>query len=329
MLFSVIVPVYKVEKYLPQCIESVLNQSFKDFELILIDDGSPDNSGVICDEYAKKDNRIRVLHKKNGGLSDARNKGLTIAKGEFIWFLDSDDYMAEAAMDNVANTIINNRDLDMITCAHINLYIDGKKTVASLPYNYSNINREEFLYNLYKSNGAYWAAWKNIYKNSIIKKYNLKFLNGLIGAEDCDFFMQFSRSAERFGFLNVPVIYYRINREGSITNNMSKKAIIGQLEVFKDNYDLYKNISEEMKVFFANKFANTISLLYHLKSEVDIVEVSNFIKENKKILKDTKGLKYNVAKLIWGIFSYYKGSKIIRSINYKKRYKYSTYRRVL
>ena len=74
MLFSVIVPVYKVEKYLPQCIESVLNQSYKDFELILVDDGSPDNSGLICDEYAKKDNRIRVIHKKNGGLSDARNE---------------------------------------------------------------------------------------------------------------------------------------------------------------------------------------------------------------------------------------------------------------
>lgn len=320
MLFSVIVPVYKVEKYLPQCIESVLNQSYKDFELILVDDGSPDNSGLICDEYAKKDNRIRVIHKKNGGLSDARNEGLSAANGEYIWFLDSDDYMTESAMDKVANMIINNFDLDMVTCAHTNAYSDGSKTTIYLPENYSdiNINRDEYLYKLHKSNGSYWAAWKNIYKGSIIRKNNLKFSKGLIGAEDCDFFMRFLIYSEKFSFLNVPVINYRTDREGSITNTMSKKAIMGQLEVFKDNYNLYKDNSyEEMKVFFSNKFANTTSLLYHLKNEKDIIEVTNFINQNKEIINASKGLKYVVAKVIWSLFGYYKGSKIIQGINRK------------
>ena len=188
MLFSVIVPIYKVEEYLPQCIESVLNQPFKDFELILVDDGSPDNSGNICNEYAKKDNRIHVIHKKNGGLSDARNEGLLIADGEFVWFLDGDDYMAESAMDNVANMIRSNP-ADMITCTYFKLYRNKDTTTAYLPYNYSDINidRSEFLYKLYKSNGSYWSACTNIFNNSIIQKYNLKFSKGLIGAEDCDF----------------------------------------------------------------------------------------------------------------------------------------------
>uniref|UniRef100_UPI003079CB33 glycosyltransferase family 2 protein n=1 Tax=Phascolarctobacterium succinatutens TaxID=626940 RepID=UPI003079CB33 len=88
---SVIVPVYKVEKYIHKCVDSILNQTFKDFELILIDDGSPDNCGEICDEYAKKDSRVRVIHKENGGQSSARNRGLDIAKGEIIGFVDSDD----------------------------------------------------------------------------------------------------------------------------------------------------------------------------------------------------------------------------------------------
>ena len=90
--FSIIVPVYKVEAYLPQCVASVLSQTFSDFELILIDDGSPDGCGALCDRYAREDSRIRVVHKKNGGLSSARNSGLRIASGEAIVFLDSDDY---------------------------------------------------------------------------------------------------------------------------------------------------------------------------------------------------------------------------------------------
>lgn len=94
-LISVIVPVYNVEKYLHKCINSILNQTYKNLEIILIDDGSTDNSGKICDEYALKDNRIKVIHKENGGLSSARNAGLDICSGDYIGFVDSDDYIAE------------------------------------------------------------------------------------------------------------------------------------------------------------------------------------------------------------------------------------------
>ncbi len=325
MLFSIIVPIYSVEKYLSKCIESVLNQSFNDFELILVDDGSPDNSGLICDEYAKKDNRIHVIHKKNGGVSDARNAGISIAKGEFIWFLDSDDYMAETSMDSVAETIIINHNLDMLTCAHINDYSDGNAELISLPYNSSviSMDRNEFLFKLYKSNGAYWAPWKNIYRRSIIDKNGLRFSKNLICAEDCDFFMRFVRCGEKFSLLNIPVVHYRIDREDSITNTMPSGAIMSQLVVYRDNYyifDLdndYKN--QDMKTFFANKFANSVSLLYYLTSTTDIDEVTSFIKKHKGILKDAKGLKYDVAKLVWSLLGYHKGSKILRKINPKTR----------
>ena len=96
---SVIVPVYKVESYLPRCIDSILAQTFTDFELILVDDGSPDNCGVICDEYAARDNRIHVIHKENGGVSSARNAGIRLAGSDWITFVDSDDYLAENALD--------------------------------------------------------------------------------------------------------------------------------------------------------------------------------------------------------------------------------------
>ena len=97
---SVIVPVYKAEKYLQKCVDSILGQTFRDFELLLIDDGSPDGSGAICDEYAKKDSRVRVFHKENGGVSSARNKGIDEAKGEWISFLDADDYWTESHLSD-------------------------------------------------------------------------------------------------------------------------------------------------------------------------------------------------------------------------------------
>ena len=93
-LITIVVPVYKVEKYIDRCVTSILNQTYKNLQIILVDDGSPDNCGKICDEYAKKDNRIEVIHKENGGLSDARNAGINIAKGKYIAFVDSDDYVS-------------------------------------------------------------------------------------------------------------------------------------------------------------------------------------------------------------------------------------------
>lgn len=113
---SVIVPVYKVENVLHYCIDSILNQTYKDFELILVDDGSPDNSGKICDEYAKKDNRIKVIHKENGGVSSARNHGIDIAKGKYICFVDSDDYVNKNYLEILIRTKSEHPEFDNIWC---------------------------------------------------------------------------------------------------------------------------------------------------------------------------------------------------------------------
>lgn len=123
-LISVIIPVYKVEKYLDECIQSVINQTYKNLEIILVDDGSPDNCGKICDEYAKKDNRIKVIHKENGGLSSARNAGLDIARGEYISFIDSDDYVSK---DFIKNMSIQMANADLIICGMKNVYKEDEK----------------------------------------------------------------------------------------------------------------------------------------------------------------------------------------------------------
>lgn len=326
MMFSVIVPIYNVEKYLPQCIESVLSQTFKDFELLLIDDGSPDNSGVICDDYAKKDNRIKVIHKKNEGVSVARNKGMEVATGKYIWFLDSDDFMVNSAMKSIMDFIENQHDADMITCAHYNNFSDGKLEIKYLPYPTSDkcMNRHNYYRNLYMSSGAYWAPWKNIYKKEIIDNNNLSFAADVTCAEDCDFFMRFVECANNYAFFNEPVVHYRTNREGSVTNVMSRKAIEDRLNVYAKYYQKFCcnkafDISYKMQVFFANKYANGVSELYRLNNAVDKDSLNNLIKSHDNILNDTKGFKYSIAKFIWSIFGYYNGSKVIRLINPKSQ----------
>ena len=105
MKFSIIVPVYNVEKYLNQCVDSIMNQTYKDIEIILVDDGSPDNCPKMCDEYKEKDSRIKVIHKPNGGLSDARNEGLKVVSGDYIAFIDSDDWIELDAFENFFGAI--------------------------------------------------------------------------------------------------------------------------------------------------------------------------------------------------------------------------------
>lgn len=118
---SIIVPVYNVEKYLDKCVNSILNQTFQDFELILVDDGSPDNCGEMCDDYAARDKRVTVIHQVNGGLSAARNAGIEIAKGRYLGFVDSDDYIAEDMYELLYNNL-KNEDADLATVGFLDVY---------------------------------------------------------------------------------------------------------------------------------------------------------------------------------------------------------------
>lgn len=132
MLFSIIVPVYNVEKYLNQCVDSILNQSCKDFELILVDDGSTDGSSAICDDYAKKDNRVKVIHKENGGQTSARNAGVDIAVSQYLVFIDSDDWVDLDYLQNF-EIAIKQHNVDVVCCGMVETTVDSKKNI---PFDY-------------------------------------------------------------------------------------------------------------------------------------------------------------------------------------------------
>lgn len=238
-LISIIIPVYKVEKYLEKCIQSVINQTYENLQIILVDDGSPDNCGKICDEYAKKDHRIEVIHKSNGGLSDARNKGLEMAKGEYIGFVDSDDYI-EADMYEVLYNLLKQYNADVSIC---NFYTvsQGKISIKNADNGINEYNRIEILKEILLDKNIQSYAWNKLYKKELFDeiKYPIGKKYEDIGTtfyllEKCNKVVVTGKSE-----------YYYINRQDSIVNNVTESTITDYIEVIMQRYDyIEENIKE-------------------------------------------------------------------------------------
>jgi len=238
-LISIIIPVYKVEKYLEKCIQSVINQTYENLQIILVDDGSPDNCGKICDEYAKKDHRIEVIHKSNGGLSDARNKGLEIAKGEYIGFVDSDDYI-EADMYEVLYNLLKQYNADVSIC---NFYTvsQGKISIKNADNGINEYNRIEILKEILLDKNIQSYAWNKLYKKELFDeiKYPIGKKYEDIGTtfyllEKCNKVVVTGKSE-----------YYYINRQDSIVNNVTESTITDYIELIIQRYDyIEENIKE-------------------------------------------------------------------------------------
>ena len=236
--FSIIVPVYKVEQYLEKCLDSILNQTYKDFELILVDDGSPDNCPAICDEYAKKDNRITVIHKQNGGVSSARNEALKIAKGEFIWFVDSDDYIETNALEILS---------DHIEKSPSDLYIFEQG--LSEKYNIDNLN--DLFYKHYFKYHFGFAPWNKIYKNSILQNNSMLFDTEEAIGEDLLFNINYYTKIKSLEFLDEKLYHYVI-RENSAMTTYDDKRYQKQMRLYFKIHNLLKDLvsSEVLAILF-------------------------------------------------------------------------------
>ena len=211
---SVIVPVYKVEKYLHRCVDSILAQTFTDFELLLIDDGSPDNCGAICDEYAQKDNRVRVFHKENGGVSSARNLGLDNATGEWITFCDADDYVHPEFLFS----LYEKHDADLIV---------GSFKLVGTEENWNGILQNEKYYRdtlkqkLKDSSFPpnYHATWGKLYKTEIINANNIRFDTKIHLSEDWLFTLNYFIHTNSVQTVDKPYYYYERGVVDSLSQN--------------------------------------------------------------------------------------------------------------
>lgn len=214
---SVIVPVYKAEKYLHRCVDCILNQTFTDFEVLLIDDGSPDRSGEICDEYAKKDSRVRVFHKENGGVSSARNVGLKHAVGEWIYFIDPDDYLFKKSFDILTSGISDN--IEMVLAGYNEVSLDGEVLYSETARKNQVIDIESAV-EIYFTGGDYkfqGYLWNRLFRNDIIQQNGLIFNESIYYKEDGLFVVQYMcRMKKSVKYTTEPIYNYVIHEDGAM-----------------------------------------------------------------------------------------------------------------
>lgn len=314
-LISIIVPIFKAEEYLSKCINSILSQTYTNFELLLIDDGSPDNSGKICDEYASKDTRIRVFHKQNGGVSSARNLGLKEAKGEWICWVDADDWIENNMLELLVNKALQDF-ADMVMCDYKTIGLKYKdSTYCETNILGVSINNKLDLVKDSLSNLISGALWFKICKKDLYTKYNINFIEGADMIEDFSCSIKLIHYSSKITYVNeVLYNYNRLNMD-SLSYYKDKKQICKMVDDSIINLNSVNDI-----LLFYKQFRQEIShrWLIALAPYLEIDEKEMWIRWRKRcnvnlyrIIKDKYfpigyRLKYSFAKLgLYGLYMNY------------------------
>lgn len=277
---SVVMPVYNVEKYIKQSIQSVLNQTYKQLEIILVDDGSKDTSGNICDEYAKKDNRIKVIHKENGGLSSARNVGIDNATGKYIMFIDSDDFFENNSCELLYNEIVS-KDADYVIGNYIYTTYEGKRWDNPMfnVYDSCKVSIKDYRKSFFVMNST---VWNKIFKRDFIEKHKLRFVEGAL-AEDAIFSTFCYTHTDKGYYINDIIYNYRQNKENLSISTSCNKQYFSKLN---ESYKLiFNNFKETNNIGFYRFFCARI-MPYFLCKIID----TNELKDDKDIMDVLKML---------------------------------------
>ena len=275
---SVIVPIYRVEKFLPQCIESVLNQTFTDFELILVDDGSPDRCPEICDETAKRDARVRVIHQANAGLSAARNAGIEVAHGEWLGFVDSDDYIAPQFYEKLYQTA-QRTDTDCVMCSVQNVDESGKPIDSALMRVADEVKTgQEVLRKIGRDDVTpYLTAWNKLYRRKLFN--TLRYPSGRQN-EDVFVFAELFCQVQRAACVAEPLYFYR-KRIDSIMNSAVTLRNLDEMWAYVNCFEHLQQDDEEsiLKETEKRVFAKLTGVYYRVTEED---RYSNKMKQAKK-----------------------------------------------
>ncbi len=273
---SVIIPVYNVEKYIRQCLESIINQTLKEIEIIIVNDGTRDNSMKIVEEYIL-DERIRVINKENGGLSSARNTGILAAQGKYICFIDSDDFIEKSMLEELYN-IIEEKNFDVVD-SDIFLYDDKSYEIKERKNKeYLKIEKGLTLWEKYNV-----EVWNKIYRKSFLLDNNIFFEEGIIHEDDL-FSIKILSSTNKIGHINRSFYYYRINRLGSIMTNIDLEKKLYSLKI------ITIRIKEFQKALQYDSFSFLMLSILEMQY---LIKVCNINKENIK-RSEIQELEYNI-----------------------------------
>lgn len=296
-LISVIIPIYNVEPFIQRCLESVLHQSYKNLEIILVDDGSPDNCPAICDKYATLDPRVKVIHKKNGGLSSARNTGLDNANGDYIFFLDSDDWIENNTIEfliNIANQ--TKADITIGECYNNSCLNKKKDPSKIIEFTFNEACTEEFLGNTL----MFTVAWGKLYKSTLWE--HLRFPSNKIH-EDVFLTHKLHYKASKIVYTKNPFYHYTLRKDGLSQKSFSLDIIEASEERFNfiKNKGITQNVFNQalQEIAWLNLYA--YSQILYKNPETAQFHISNAKKYSHLLCKDAKG--FLIHKLFLSLFT--------------------------
>lgn len=281
-LISIVVPIYNVEQYLDKCIESILKQTYENIEIILVNDGSTDNSANICNKYEKKDTRIKVIHKKNGGLSDARNIGINNAKGKYIIFIDSDDWIDINMVKNLYSISLK-YNADIVQGEYIEAYKEDDIIKNNMNKEEIICNSDQMLESLYGDKYVKSVVvWNKIYKKDLFE--NIRFPKGKLNEDEFTTYKIFHK-AKVIVDTDITVYYYR-QREGSIMRSGFKKNRLDILEAFIERQEYFKiNKMYKLEKITEARICGLLKYFYVVVNNSNIKNKKIILKEIKKEMK--------------------------------------------
>ena len=300
-LISVIVPIYNVEKYIKKAVDCIVRQTYDNIEIILVDDGSTDNCGLICDEYYKKDNRIKVIHKENGGASEARNAGIEIAKGEYFAFIDPDDWIENNMIEVLYNNI-KKYDADISICEYVKENIKGKVLKKKNETKEIQIfNKKNSLYELITQKNITNHPWNKLYKKKLFSE--IRYPKGKL-LEDISTTYKLFENSNKIVYQNISLYHY-IKRGSSALGSMTEKGINDLedatfsrnkylLNKYPDLYDIITidNLRNVKSLYYFSIFGNYNKLYRSLKFKKYYNEYKTIYKKYKsKIQEDKKSIR--------------------------------------
>lgn len=300
---SIIVPVYNVEKYLDRCVESIINQTYTDFQLVLVDDGSQDNSSVMCDDWGKKDNRITVIHKENGGVSSARNSGIKNAKSELICFVDSDDYCEKCMLEKMISKYEDG--FDFVFCAYKKNSYEGNSLIKTtdIKFNFTNGMSMSQMPQEFFVNGFFHSCWGKLYVRSIIIENCLMFNCDMKLSEDSYFNLSYFEYINSWAAINESLYSYCSNNDMSATKRIYKFSCRWYLNVseklilyINTIYDTQKAENTVIRTMFP-QFYGVIIKMCHSKDKAVRKELNEIVK-NDLVINIFKNFQKNILEKI-------------------------------